>query len=192
MYHKKRNAFNKTSFNPNHIESQSNYLKDRKNRPKLDLWENPPFDWPPKLPRPTMHKGKALLLEVDKEERDKVRKEKNFLTTDFRSGDVLKVTMIGSVSENKDKEFTGLCISKSMPNNIRARCKINMNLDQVNTTLDLSLYSPHIKNLEIVKYGSNQLRKKLSYIPSLDLPKTILETPIIKGKNFKNRTEKSK
>jgi hypothetical protein len=76
-----------------------------------------------------MHKGKTLLLEVDREEREKVRKEKNFLTTDFRSGDVLRVTMIGSVSENKEKVFTGLCISKSMPNNIRARCKINMNLD---------------------------------------------------------------
>lgn len=171
MFHKKRNAFNKISFNPNHIPCQSNYLKERSKKPKLEQWENPAFDWPPKFPRPTMHKGKTLLDELDREERDKIRKERKFAIPDFRSGDVLKVTMIGSVSENKEKEFTGLCISKSAPNNLRARCKINMCLEQVNTTLDLSLYSPHIKNLEILKYGSNKLRKKLSYIPALDLPK---------------------
>lgn len=63
-----------------------------------------------------------------------------------------------------------------------------MCLDQVNTTLDLSLYSPHIQNLEIHKYGSNKLRKKLSYIPDLDMSKNLLETPIIKGKNYKPRS----
>ncbi len=118
-----------------------------------------------------MHKGKTLLDELDREERDKIKKERKFAIPDFRTGDVLKVTMIGSVSENKAKEFTGLCISKSAPNNLRARCKNNMSREQVNTTLDLPLYSPHIKNLEILKYGSNKLRKKLSYIPALDLPK---------------------
>lgn len=139
-----------------------------------------------------MHKGKTLLDELDREEREKIKKQRTFAIPDFRTGDVLKVTMIGSVSENKEKEFTGLCISKSAPNNLRARCKINMNLEQVNTTLDLSLYSPHIKNLEILKYGSNKLRKKLSYIPALDLPKSQLEVPIIKGKNYKLRSEKAK
>ena len=119
-----------------------------------------------------MHRGKALLDELDREERDKIRKERKFAIPDFRSGDVLKVTIVGSVSENKEKEFTGLCISKSSPNNLRARCKINMCLEQVNTTLDLPLYSPHVKNLEIIKYGSNKLRKKLSYIPALDMSKS--------------------
>lgn len=139
-----------------------------------------------------MNRGKGLLDELEKEERDKIRNERKFAIPDFRSGDVLKVTMVGSISENKEKEFTGLCISKSAPNNLRARCKINMCAEQVNTTLDLSLYSPHIKNLEILKYGSNKLRKKLSYIPALDMSKALLEVPIIKGRNYKSRSEKIK
>ena len=113
----------------NTIKQKENYLKERSKKPKLAQWENPAFDWPPKLPRPTMHSGKALLDELDREERDKIRKERKFAIPDFRSGDVLKVTIVGSVSENKEKEFTGLCISKSSPNNLRARCKINMCLE---------------------------------------------------------------
>ena len=61
-YHKKRNPFYKLQYNENHIPNQQKYARIRLNKPKLPQWDNPAFDWPPKLPRPTMHKGKALIL----------------------------------------------------------------------------------------------------------------------------------
>jgi hypothetical protein len=51
----KRNAFYKLGFNKNHIPCQGNYEKTRKTR--LPQWDNPSFDWPPRMPRPTMHRG---------------------------------------------------------------------------------------------------------------------------------------
>jgi hypothetical protein len=65
LYHRKRNAFYKLGYNENHIPNQKGYEKARKQR--LDQWENPPHNWPPYLPRPTMHKGKTLLAELERE-----------------------------------------------------------------------------------------------------------------------------
>ena len=64
LYQKKRNAFYKLGYNENHIPNQSGYEKDRKQR--LDQWENPTYSWPPYFPRPTMHKGKTLINEIEK------------------------------------------------------------------------------------------------------------------------------
>jgi ribosomal protein L19 len=65
LYNPKRNPFYKLGFNENHIPNQSGYEKARKKR--LDLWENPTHSWPPYLPRPTMHSGKTLISEVERE-----------------------------------------------------------------------------------------------------------------------------
>lgn len=94
MFHKKRLTFHKLGYNPNHIPVQNNYLKQRK--AKLDQWENPEFDWPPKLPRPTMHSGKTLLSQLDREEKLKIIKNRNFEIPDFRTGDVVEFNVLSS------------------------------------------------------------------------------------------------
>ena len=48
--------------------------------------------------------------------------------------------------------------------------------------------SPLLAKVEVVKYGSNQLRKKMNHIPELELTANRLLEPIVKGKNFKART----
>ena len=60
---------------------------------KLPQWENPAFNWPPKMPRPTMHRGKTLLAHIDSEERKKIEKDRLFRMPDYRSGDVMEVTL---------------------------------------------------------------------------------------------------
>lgn len=65
LYHEKRNAFHKVGFNENHIPNQKNYEKKRKTR--LEQWDNPPHSWPHFLPRPTMHHGKTLIQELERE-----------------------------------------------------------------------------------------------------------------------------
>jgi len=46
-----------------------------------------------------------------------------------------------------------------------------------------------VAKVDVVNYGSNQNRKKLNYIPDLELSKNRLLEPIIKGKNYKHRDQ---
>ena len=96
---KKRNAFVKLGYNPNHIPNQSKYNQIRKKR--LDQWDNPVFNWPPKMPRPTMHVGKTLLGHLDSDERKRIEADRPYTMPDYRTGDVMKVTMFNSLSEGK-------------------------------------------------------------------------------------------
>jgi len=65
IHNAKRNPFFKLGFNENHIPNQKSYEKKRKQR--LDEWENPTINWPPYMPRPTMHKAKTLIKELENE-----------------------------------------------------------------------------------------------------------------------------
>lgn len=47
-----------------------------------------------------------------------------------------------------------------------------------------------VAKIEMHRYGSNQLRRKLNHIPDMDLSKSRTMEPIIKGKNFKSREAK--
>ena len=150
LYHKKRaNPFLKQPFNENHIPHQGGYAKIRKNKPRLAAWDAPKFDWPPKLSRPTMHKGKTLINELDAEEKKRIVADRDFKIPDYRTGDVLKFTVVDSLSENNEKTYSGVCISKKAPNSIRAMAKINFSIDNVNCTYGMTLYNPMLKNIEI-------------------------------------------
>ena len=69
MHFEKREPFYRLGFNENHLPHQQNYDKVRAKKPKLEQWDNPPFNWPPRIPSPTMHKGRTLLNMVDREEK---------------------------------------------------------------------------------------------------------------------------
>ena len=97
-------------------------------------------------------------------------------------------TTITSKSEMKEKDYSGVVISKSAPNSIRATCKVNYNVEGSNVVHGLPLYSPMVQNFDVVKYGSNHLRKKLHYIPKLDMPHGRLQEPVIRGAGYKKRT----
>lgn len=188
MYHKKRNAFFKLGYNEHHIPNQSKPRNKRKER--LSAWDEPTLNWPPKVPRPTMHVGKSLIGQLQSDEKMKILKEKPFDIPDYRTGDVVKITVMNSITEKKEDSYSGLVISKKAPNSINATCKINFSIENVNTTYAAKLYSPMITNFEIQKYGSNKLKKKLPYIPGLDMSAGRLQEAIIRGRNFKTRTGK--
>lgn len=57
-------------------------------------------------------------------------------------------------------------------------------------SLMIKEYSPMVAKIEIYKYGSNQLRRKMNHIPQMDLSKTRVTEPIIKGRDFKAREKK--
>ena len=57
-------------------------------------------------------------------------------------------------------------------------------------TIDKKVMSPMLAKIDVVKYGSNKLRKKLNHIPALELSEKRLHEPIIKGRGYKPRSAK--
>ena len=57
-----------------------------------------------------MHKGKTLISEIEKEYKEKIIKERPFKVPEFRTGDVLDVTLFKSLSEGKINKFRGIVI----------------------------------------------------------------------------------
>lgn len=88
-----------------------------------------------------------------------------FQIPDFRTGDVVKITRYQSLSEKKETVYQGLVYSQKAKGSIRCSLKVNFNVDTVNVRFGTKLYSPLVKDFEVLKYGSNMLRNKLNYIP---------------------------
>ena len=187
-YLPKRNAFYKLGYNENHIPNQGNYEKRRKQ--KLDQWENPTFSWPPYLPRPTMHKGKTLIAEIEKEYMERIKTSRPFKVPPYRSGDVVDVTMFRSLSEGKFNKHRGVIYSMKNPNSLDKSFKIHFNEAEQNMSMQVKEFSPMVAKIEIHKYGSNQNRKKMNHIPNMDLSKTRVTEPIIKGRGYKAREKR--
>lgn len=164
----------------------------RAKKPRLKEWEEPKFDWPPVLPRPTRHKGKTLLMDLEREEKLRIEKNRDLTIPNYRSGDVLKIQMYTSLTEKKIVEYSGVCIGKKAPNSINAACKINFSIEGCNTSYEARLFSPLMHSLEILRFGSNHNRKKLTYIPKLDRSAGRLQEPVVHGRNYKHRTATAK
>jgi len=61
-------VFEKLGYNENHLPHQGGYPK-AKQKDRLAQWDNPKYDWPPRVPAPSMHTGKTLINHLDSEER---------------------------------------------------------------------------------------------------------------------------
>ena len=158
--------FEKHGYNENHIPHQGNYPRDKKKQ-RLAQWDNPKFDWPPRLPKPTMHKGKTLLNHIDAEERQKISRSREFSIPNIRTGDVVELSMFENASSAKIQTFKGLVYGREKPNNLRSTMWFHSVADHVNFSYKVKLYSPMVARVLVNRYGSNKNRKKLSHIPGL-------------------------
>lgn len=100
--------------------------------------------------------------------------------------------MFQSISEAKVTTFKGLVYGRAKPNNLRSTLWFNSVADGVGFSHKVKLYSPMLARMQILKYGSNKNRKKLSHIPELDLTATRLLEPIIHGRGYKPRSQTTK
>ncbi len=99
------------------MPNQTNY--DKVKRKKQGEWnENRGHPVFPYVPRPTKLKEKALMQEIEQEERKRIIKERPFSVPDYRTGDVLDVTMFHSLSEGKFTTYRGLVIGRKKPNSL--------------------------------------------------------------------------
>lgn len=142
------------------------------------------------MPRPTMHKGKTLIAEVEKEYVNNIKINRPFKVPPYRSGDVVDVTMFKSLSEGKFHKYRGVIFATKNYNSLDKSFKFHFNEDETNLSMMVKEYSPMVAKIEVYKYGSNQLRAKMNHIPDLDLSKNKTTEPIIKGRDYKSRERK--
>ena len=107
----------------------------------------------------------------------------------YRAGDVLDVTLYNSLSEGKMHTQRGIVIAKKKENNLRHSFTFHAVGDDTHFSYMVKVHSPLLANVQVHKFGSNKNRKKLHYIPALELSPSKITEPIIKGKNEKKRSE---
>jgi hypothetical protein len=98
--------------------------------------------------------------------------------------------MFTSLSEGKFNKYRGVIYGTKKPNHLGKTFKFNLHEADMNFSMAVKIHSPLLAKLEIFKYGSNKLRKNLNHIHKLELSKTQVTEPIIKGKGFKSREQK--
>lgn len=137
-----------------------------------------------------MHKGKTLLMELEKEYMEKIKTTRPFKVPNYRSGDVVDVTIFRSLSEGKFNKHRGVIFATKNKNSLDKSFKIHFNEADQNVSMMVKEFSPMVAKIDIHKYGSNQLRNKMNHIPQMDLSKTRVTEPIIKGRNYKPREKR--
>ena len=97
--------------------------------------------------------------------------------------------MFNSLSEAKLNTLKGIVYGRSHVNNLRSTLWFNTVVDSVNYAHKIKLNSPMLAKIDILKYGSNKNRKKLTHIPKLDLSANRILDPVIHGRGYKPRSQ---
>ena len=136
-----------------------------------------------------MHFGRTLLNHIDSEERQRIEAGREFKVPDYRTGDILELTVFQSLSEGKFNTVRGMVIGKSQPNDLRHTLTLQTVIDTVQSTFAMKVFSPKLAKIDVVAYGSNKNRKKLNHIKDQNLTYSKLTQPLKKGRGFKHRSE---
>jgi len=136
-----------------------------------------------------MHRGKTLIKEIEREEKEKIEQDRPWKVPNYRSGDLVEVAMFQSLSEGKFSKYKGVILGQEKRKSLSKGFHLMMNVDDVNALQKIKVYSPLIAKVDIVKYGSNKNRNWLNQLASEDTPKQTLLEPVIKGRGYKARAD---
>ena len=135
-----------------------------------------------------MHKNKTLISHIESDYRKQIEEGREFRMPDYRSGDVVEVTMFETLSEGKFNTIKGIVQSNRKRNNLNHSMQVLSVIDDVETSISVKVNSPMLAKVDIVSYGSNQLRRKLNYLTELGLSKNRMHDPVIRGRGYKDRS----
>lgn len=175
-YVPRRGPFDKTNFVDNHVQ-----WKYRRT-PRQAKWDDQEYQWPPRVPAYTPHKGKHLIKQLEQEYMQ--QSQPPFTVPHFRTGDELEIENLYSVSSGKFSTFKGLCIAKRNWNNLHASFNVIGSRNGMTLEMSMKLHSPLLRNVKVVDYGSGQLRARLNYFRDLSTTKF---PAVKKGKGWRRR-----
>ena len=158
-----RSPFDKTNYIDNYVPG--NYVR----KPRQAKWDDPDYEWPPKMPRYTRLSNRALVQEVETEYLESLKKEK--VVPDIKTGDLIQVTTYQSMSGKKTSTFTGVCIGRRRKHTLNSSLNVIGQVDGVQMEMHIKLYSPMVKEVKIVEAGTGNFRSRLNYFRGLTLSK---------------------
>jgi ribosomal protein L19 len=94
-----------------------------------------------------MHHGKTLLSHIDSEENKRIQASRKFQIPNYRTGDVLDVTMYNSLSEGKFHTQRGIVIGSKQRNNLRHSFTFHAVGDDTHFTYMQKANSPLLANV---------------------------------------------
>ncbi len=152
-------------------------------------WDNPNYVYPPPTVAPTKKTGQSLIVQVEKEERDRLTGKK-LAVPNIRSGDVLQFGYYRSISSKKILNLEGVVMQTRNRRSLRATAKVLMNYHMCETRMDVRLYSPMVTYIRISKYGAGNLRKRLGYLEDGGVTESMSKQPVVKKADVHKRIPK--
>lgn len=174
-----RAAWDKTG----HVEG---YVPDplpwgERRKPRQAGWDAEDVVWPPVLPAPTRLRGRALLQEVNEQERIRLSLLKPFAVPDFRSGDLVQFHYAHSMSEGKGNLIQALCLGRARPNSLHARFDVVFRAAGNKVLMKVKQNSPFVTDFALLKPGGGRLRMK-NYHWAEEGERNRFDKPVLAGK----------
>mmetsp|Transcript_39457 Transcript_39457/g.45903 ORF Transcript_39457/g.45903 Transcript_39457/m.45903 type:complete len:238 (-) Transcript_39457:101-814(-) len=186
-YTPKRSPFDRTAYIEDYVPRPTKYHKDRK--PRLPQWDDPNVHWPPVLAAPTQHKYKALMKELEAEEKLRLDLSKPFDVPDFRPGDVVEFSYIHSVSEGKGNTLTGIVTRRRRRNSLDHAFQISARFRGSQISFYQKVSSPMLTSFRLVAKGSGYMKSHLHWIPEAGWSKEQQMRPMMRRGMSKRKDE---
>jgi ribosomal protein L19 len=95
------------------------------------------------------------LKEVEREYLNSIVKTRPFKVPNYRTGDVVDVTLFKSLSEGKFHKYRGVIYQTRSSNNLNKSFHFHFNEEDMNVSLQVKEYSPLVAKIDMHRYGSN-------------------------------------
>jgi ribosomal protein L19 len=120
------------------------------------------YNWPPKIPKYSSLKDRALVTQVENEYLKDLKETKKIPIVN--TGDIVEVTNYLSMSTLQTSTFKGICIGKRRKNTINSSLNILGAVEGVHMEMHIKVFSPMVKEIKVVEAGSGNYRSRLNYI----------------------------
>ncbi|CAG9335841.1 unnamed protein product [Blepharisma stoltei] len=165
-----RSPFDKTNYIENFIP------KDKQLWKRQEKWDDPNYNWPPKMPKYTKLEGKGLVQALENEYLQEIKKTKKY--DEIRTGDLIEVQNYYSLSGKQHSSFVGVCTSRRRRNSLSNSLNVIGIASHTQLEQFIPLYSPLVKDVRMVERGSGNYRARLNYFRDFELTKY---TALIRG-----------
>jgi ribosomal protein L19 len=181
-YYKKRNVFEQHHYNPYHINSTT----FKKKPSKFDFFSDK-INWPPEIPPSNPLYGKALLMYLEKQEKDRINSlPVNKKKARVRTGDMIELEYYMSLTNKKINKYKGTVIGTRRINSLTYSFRILMIIDSFTLTWDLLYHSPMIASIKITEPSTLKWpRAKVYHFRRLNKMGTRILELMKGGKNLK-------
>lgn len=187
-YYKKKSVFEQHHLNPYHVPP----VTYKKRVPKFDFYSDS-INWPPEVPESNPLVGRALILHLEKEEKDRVLKEPvNKMKESVHLGDKIELEYYMSLTNKKTNKYTGIVIGTRRLNSLTYSFRLLFTLDGYGLCWDLMYHSPMIASIKIIEKSKlTSKRKKIYHFRNVkNFGPKILE--LLKGGRSLNLSKKIK